>query len=106
MRRLEDVSVLTSSNGTDAYIVDTGMSNVKVNSPAVRTELLARYFFVDDAERRQYATNEHQYLMTETQHQEFSVNTSQDRQVYSLYLNHPGKSRSALRYVFFVLGHF
>lgn len=91
LRRLEEVSKLSNSNGTDAYIKDDGMQDVKVKSPSVQTTLLARYFFVDDAERRQFALNEHQYLITETQHQEFSVNTSQDRQTYSLYLNHPIK---------------
>lgn len=91
LRRLEEVSVLTDSNGSDAYVKDTGMEDIKVNSPKISTTLLARYFYVDDAERRNFALNEHQFLMTETQRQEFSVNTSQDKQNFSLYLSHPVK---------------
>lgn len=93
LRPLEQVSVLTSSNGTDAYIADsgTGIQPVKVNAPKVNTTLLARYFFLDDAERRQFALQEATYLITEVQTQTFSINTSQDRQTLSLYLNHPVK---------------
>lgn len=91
LRPLDQVSVLQRSNGSDAYVADTGMSDIKVNAPKITTTLLARYFFLDDAERRQFALQEATYLITEVQHQEFSVNTSQDRQTLSLYLNHPVK---------------
>lgn len=67
------------------------METIKVNSPKVSTALFARYFFLDDEERAAFTLNEHQYLITETQRQEFSVTTTQDRQTFSLYLNHPGK---------------
>lgn len=96
LRNLNEVSILQNSDGSYATIQDTGMNPVIVNAPGVQTSLLARYFFLDDAERKQFALNEATYLMTETQNQEFAVNTTQNNQVYSLYLNHPSECRPLL----------
>lgn len=83
---IEAVSIFNSSGGLlkvkDApQIFGTGAG--------LDMKLVARYVFLDDAERRSAALSPHQFLITEIQSQNFNVDTRSSRQQYQLYFNHP-----------------
>eukprot|EP00899_Mesostigma_viride_P016857 jgi/Mesvir1/25172/Mv18852-RA.1 len=58
--------------------------------PKIAVRLMCRYIYLDDFERRQFAVNTHEYLMTEYQHhQQFVADV--DQVSIDLKFNHPTK---------------
>ena len=56
-----------------------------------RMDLMVDYIFLEDAERRIFAQNEHQYLITQLQTNTFDVQVTKNSNPLSLTLNHPVK---------------
>jgi hypothetical protein len=54
-------------------------------------DLMIDYIFLEDAERRIFAQNEHQYLITQLQTNTFDVQVTKNSNPLSLTLNHPVK---------------
>jgi len=93
-RSLDSVSRFTQTGVKNATAYDSldAVSTYTYTPPKLEAPILiGRYIFLDDAERREFAMNEHTYLMTENQTQEFSLEnlSTQSKQ---LFLNHPVKA--------------
>lgn len=88
----KDVRVFTggtpNADGTIAAFVDTGvtMASQKMGGDILKCALLTRYVFLDDFERQEFSRNKHHYLITETQHIELPLRTT-DRLTKEYLLN-------------------
>lgn len=69
----------------------SGKAPMKVTGGAVEVSLLCRYVFLDDAERKEFALSDHQYLITENQYQSTAIEPNQSLQSWQMYFNHPVK---------------
>jgi hypothetical protein len=93
LRELAAVSRFTASGSSITGIKDAtaaSMSGVTITGGDLNATLVTRYVFLDDQERKSFALESHNYLITELQHQEIGV---KDGEMLSspLYLNHPVK---------------
>ena len=86
LNRIEEVSIFQASGGI-LRVKDA--PQLTASGAGLDMRLVARYIFLDDAERRSTALSPHQYLITEVQQQQFSVDTNSSRQSYQLQFNHP-----------------
>ena len=86
LNRIEEVSIFQASGGI-LRVKDA--PQLTASGAGIDMRLVARYIFLDDAERRSTALSPHQYLITEVQQQQFSVDTNSSRQSYQLQFNHP-----------------
>jgi len=86
LNRIEEVSIFQASGGV-LRVKDA--PQLTASGAGIDMRLVARYIFLDDAERRSTALSPHQYLITEVQQQQFSVDTNSSRQSYQLQFNHP-----------------
>lgn len=86
LRQLDEVSCLSRDGKTVA-----GSSVTVTQSPTVRCELLGRYVFLDDYERRLFATSTHEFLITETTEMSFPVQSGKKHDL-TLHFNHPTKA--------------
>eukprot|EP00899_Mesostigma_viride_P023263 jgi/Mesvir1/4120/Mv13652-RA.1 len=59
--------------------------------PKLSVRLMCRYIYLDDFERRQFAVNTHEYLVTEYQHHQHFVTAGVDQVSIDLKFNHPTK---------------
>eukprot|EP00899_Mesostigma_viride_P018899 jgi/Mesvir1/2700/Mv22879-RA.1 len=59
--------------------------------PSLAAKLICRYIYLDDFERRQFAVNPHEYLITEYQHHQQFLGANTDQVVVDLKFNHPTK---------------
>ena len=81
LNRIEDVSIFQATGGI-LRVKDA--PQLVASGAGIDMRLVARYIFLDDAERRSTALSPHQYLITEVQQQQFSVDTNSSRQSYQL----------------------
>eukprot|EP00899_Mesostigma_viride_P007341 jgi/Mesvir1/16608/Mv10142-RA.1 len=59
--------------------------------PSLSVRLMCRYIYLDDFERRQFAVNTHEYLVTEYQYHQHFVTAGVDQVTIDLKFNHPTK---------------
>eukprot|EP00899_Mesostigma_viride_P012941 jgi/Mesvir1/21648/Mv04069-RA.1 len=80
---------------TAASTPSTTIANQKTvwvaSPPQMSVRLMCRYIYLDDFERRQFAVNTHEYLMTEYQHHQHFVTAGVDQVSIDLKFNHPTK---------------
>lgn len=87
LRHLDEVSIL-KRDGKGLGGTTTGYS---CPSPTIKCELLGRYVFLDDYERRLFATSTHEFLITETNEMSFPVESGKKHDL-TLHFNHPTKA--------------
>eukprot|EP00899_Mesostigma_viride_P018382 jgi/Mesvir1/26545/Mv16200-RA.1 len=76
-------TITTVENPRDVWLADPpSLSSVR---------LMCRYVYLDDFERRQFAVNSHEYLMTEYQHHQHFVTAGAEQVAIDLKFNHPTK---------------
>ena len=93
-KKLEDVSILTNAGSPKAMVAaNSGSVNGDWTPGDFKCELVAKYIFLDDHERRMFATSTHEFLLTETNYDTFPVTQAvSDQKVTStLSFNHPMK---------------
>eukprot|EP00975_Prorocentrum_lima_P023997 5049554-Prorocentrum_lima.AAC.1 len=72
-------------------IIDNNYATWVANPPKFSARLLCRYVYLDDFERRQFAVNPHEYLVTELQYHQQFVDGNQESVSIDLKFNHPTK---------------
>ena len=82
-------TVENPKDADDVMFLDTNTSLTEELLESV--ELVARYVYLGDFERVQFALSPHQYLITETQHTDIAVNGSDTKKQQQLFFNHPVK---------------
>lgn len=93
MRPLQEVSRFTGFSGVPSGIKgDNSTGTLALTGGGIEAKLLARYIYLDDAERAQFVAKDHVYLITETQSNEFTVETAANSQIKTLHFNHPTKA--------------
>eukprot|EP00899_Mesostigma_viride_P014448 jgi/Mesvir1/23003/Mv05669-RA.1 len=77
---------------TPKYTITASGRNVWVaDPPSLSVRLMCRYIYLDDFERRQFAVNTHEYIVTEYQHHQHFVTAGADQVSIDLKFNHPTK---------------
>eukprot|EP00899_Mesostigma_viride_P028836 jgi/Mesvir1/9137/Mv14387-RA.1 len=78
--------------GTPKYTATASERSAWVaDAPSLSVRLMCRYIYLDDFERRQFAVNTHEYIVTEYQHHQHFVTAGSDQVSIDLKFNHPTK---------------
>lgn len=92
LRNLDEVSVLSRDGTKLGGSTYPGFTTLTTQSkPTIKCELLGRYVFLDDYERRLFATSTHEFLITETSEMSFPVESGKKHDL-TLHFNHPTKA--------------
>lgn len=75
----------------EPYSILSNYSTWVSSPPKFSAKLLCRYVYLDDFERRQFAVNQHEYLVTELQYHQQFVDGNQESVSIDLKFNHPTK---------------